>query len=955
MKKSIRNIACLLLASITAFSFVGCGKGGSSSSSSDSSFDSSSGISGSDSSSSNDSTSEPGSETSRYNPETTPFVMSTETLDGNFNPFFATSAPDVNVAAQTQIGMLSTNAAGEMICGQNEPTVALDYKVTMYNEAGGIVTSTAPAEGEVKSTAYEFVIKNGMKFSDGNDLTLEDVLFNLYVYLDPAYTGSATLYSTKIQGLYNYRRQEKGNVEGDIDQTIFYNQAEDRIYDIIYLMTPESTDDENIIGSSADIKKDIVKAQEIFRKDLDTDWSDNAGTLESYKEKYNFTEVWEVFLFVEGIVKVSTEQNTNGAYVPMTDANGKYITNLDEASPNYNADIRSAIEAGIGNKTGTAKEEAMKQTAIQYVYDAYATDSDTEPRIEPEVLMYWTTGDHVADEFAAQARDEYFKNLKEDGKLLVDHIEGISYYNTQNKEFTGGKMGSTLDPMGHDVLKIVIDNVDPKAIYNFSFTVAPMHYYGNGKAGTDYENYATDSVNLYPDIARGEQYNFGVAFNDKTFFDTVLRDTDKNGLPMGAGAYKASSSNKKDTPNRTNFYKDNRVYFERNTEFDTIGTGLCEAKIKYMEFKVMSADMIIGSLARDEIHYGQPNATIENASEVSSNKKLTSVSAKTNGYGYVGVNPKFVSDINVRRIIMRTMDLNYPKAYYGNKAQTIYRPMSASSAYYPKYTEGEADMAGTPVGVYEGGAYDASDTSGSLVPYKQLVMDENGWTQEILNQNPQYRDDLEDQMIEMIKADLTAAGWAGQDGTVWTHEDHDPLDYVFTIAGDTTDHPAYAMFENAAALLNKCGFKITVQRDITALRKLTEGKLTVWAAAWSSTIDPDMYQVYHKDSTATSIKNWGYDAIMKGDVSIYGYEQECINNLSELIEQGRETIDPESRFYTYCQALDYVMELAIELPTYQREDLYVFNANILDSTTLNTNVEGYEGVLDRIWELNFKK
>ena len=37
-------------------------------------------------------------------------------------------------------------------------------------------------------TEYEFLIKKDIKFSDGTTLTIKDVLFNMYVYLDPAYT-----------------------------------------------------------------------------------------------------------------------------------------------------------------------------------------------------------------------------------------------------------------------------------------------------------------------------------------------------------------------------------------------------------------------------------------------------------------------------------------------------------------------------------------------------------------------------------------------------------------------------------------------------------------------------------------------------------------------------------------------------------------------------------------------
>jgi hypothetical protein len=36
---------------------------------------------------------------------------------------------------------------------------------------------------------------------------MEDVLFNMYEYLDPVYTGSSTMYSIDIKGLKEYRTQ----------------------------------------------------------------------------------------------------------------------------------------------------------------------------------------------------------------------------------------------------------------------------------------------------------------------------------------------------------------------------------------------------------------------------------------------------------------------------------------------------------------------------------------------------------------------------------------------------------------------------------------------------------------------------------------------------------------------------------------------------------------------------
>ena len=77
MNKSVKRVACLGLSAMTAFSVVGCNK---------------------DDKQTND-------------PETTPLVFSIGALDGNFNPFFATSASDVTIAAQTQIAIVTSDAS----------------------------------------------------------------------------------------------------------------------------------------------------------------------------------------------------------------------------------------------------------------------------------------------------------------------------------------------------------------------------------------------------------------------------------------------------------------------------------------------------------------------------------------------------------------------------------------------------------------------------------------------------------------------------------------------------------------------------------------------------------------------------------------------------------------------------------------------------------------------------
>ena len=136
-------------------------------------------------------------------------VIMTEELDGLFNPFYSTTAADGTIVSMTQIGMLGTDYVnGEVVvaCGDEHAVAVKDYDV-VYDSATG-------------NTTYTFVIKNGITFSDGKPLTINDVLFNLYVYLDPVYTGSSTMYSTDILGLRDYRTQTLSSGDSNDDDRI---------------------------------------------------------------------------------------------------------------------------------------------------------------------------------------------------------------------------------------------------------------------------------------------------------------------------------------------------------------------------------------------------------------------------------------------------------------------------------------------------------------------------------------------------------------------------------------------------------------------------------------------------------------------------------------------------------------------------------------------------------------
>lgn len=859
-----------------------------------------------DSSSDSGANSNSSSVSKNYDNEKDALIFSSGEFDKVFNPFFSTSAYDSNIAGLTQISMLSSDPEGKTpLYGKDQPVVTLDYSETMYDRYGK-ETSSGDTRG---TTVYQMVLKKGILFSDGEPLTAHDVLFNMYMYLDPVYSGSSTMYSTDIKGLRAYQTQDPNAKDTDEDTLTesFNNLATQRISIICSYVTNKNwsslAESYNDLRSDwkiteqyneAAIKKDIDAIKEEWREELTSDWSTYASDLESYQKEYPFTEGWQVYFYNEGLI--SRKSNTIGGVTTYEkDSDGKYVIEWKGIDKNANYE---------------------REDAINTVYNSKMTSDEFIAEI---LVGGWTTGSTMKAKFAAEDRSAYFAKLKEEngGKNVVNNISGIKILSGAEFKPNGAKKYEE-DYSEYEMLQITINGVDPKAKWNFAFSVAPMHYYSTPEltaaamADTNYES------------------NFGVELSDSDFMDQVKR---RNAVPMGAGMYQASNMydykyewSTDGTKEQASFdklsqefVKDNIAYFIRNENFYTTGGNTNEiynAKIKHIQYKVINSANTMTALQGGSIHFADPSASTENVNTIddkSKNSHLSRIMVQTAGYGYIGINSKYVQNIYVRRAIMSVMNIDLVRNYYPSSlSESIYRPFSKVSWVYEADAENGVE-AWEPESYY---GYDETFETG------KSLLQEGGCT-------------------------FTNGKWYDTDGK--------PLKYTFTIAGDTTDHPAYATLLKAREILNKNGWDIEVIPDARALYKLASGSLTVWAAAWSASLDPDMYQVYHKDSKATSVNNWGYDWIKENKTGKAKTEWSIIEELSALIEEGRETIVQSERALIYRSASDLVMELAVELPLYQRSDMYVYNNTVLDGSTLYSPATPYASPLNEMWKISFKQ
>ena len=129
-------------------------------------------------------------------------VVGTQNFDGKFSPFFYTNDYENQVMGMVFDGLFLVDREGSVVLKGIEGDVR-PYNGTDYTYKG--IADCDIVENSDGTVDYNITLKEGVKFSDGEEMTIDDVIFSYYVLLDPAYDGVSTLYSLPIKGLEAYR------------------------------------------------------------------------------------------------------------------------------------------------------------------------------------------------------------------------------------------------------------------------------------------------------------------------------------------------------------------------------------------------------------------------------------------------------------------------------------------------------------------------------------------------------------------------------------------------------------------------------------------------------------------------------------------------------------------------------------------------------------------------------
>ncbi len=574
------------------------------------------------------------------------------------------------------------------------------------------------------------------------------------------------------------------------------------------------------------------------------------------------------------------------------------------AGPDAVADAAGAEATEYFWRAFNAAGVKFAQSIADYVLAAYGEEYGAVDF--PSAVALWGFEANDAEEMWAKIVEKYGYDISDDGinkEVATDSIGDLLNAELGDRvaEYAKGVQTGESAPnisgiirMSDHSVRVHTTKVDAPAIYHVGVTVVPMSYYGD-PAEYDYAN-----------------NKFGFTKGDLS----KLREEKYMSNPMGGGPYKFVS------------FKNGTVTFEANENYFK-GTP----KIKTVLFQeIQNADRISG-VESGNVDCGEIAMSVAVADVVREKNKngelvdgdVIHTSLVDNlGYGYVGINAlnvKVGSDSgseeskNLRKALMTVLAVyrdTSVASFYGELASVIEYPISNTSWAAPRPTD-------------EG--------------YKRAYsVDVDG--------NDIYTADMtEPERYEAaLKAALgffEAAGYTVKDGKLTAAPEGAKLEYELIIPGDGTgNHPAFSMVTDAHNALETIGMNLIINdpADSNELWDKQDANLhELWAAAWGSTVDPDMYQVYHSSNIIGAVGGTGSNK--------YNITSDVLDN---LIMEGRSSADQAYRKAVYTDALKEVMDWGVELPTYQRKNAIIFSAERVNVSTITPDITPFWGWMSEV-------
>jgi len=447
-------------------------------------------------------------------------------------------------------------------------------------------------------------------------------------------------------------------------------------------------------------------------------------------------------------------------------------------------------------------------------------------------------------------------------------IEGLDDYLKNRAEYISG-----INRVDNYTVEIQMLYMSPGIFNSLSIYIAPLHYYGD-IALYDYQN-----------------RKFGFIKGD------VSSIKEKAPANIGIGAYIFDS------------YENGIVELHSNPQYFRGAPD-----IRYIELKQVNKEDMLTGLVNGDFDICQPDftsSTIEYIKNINggtlNGDAIHTFLSNYNGYTYIGINAANVKvgsykdsyESKCLRKAFATVFSFYREAaceeYYGSTASVINYPVSDISWVAPK----------------------VSDIGYEVAFSKRL------------DGTPIYTEDMDVQqryeaMLSVSIEYFTAAGFV---------YDTEANAFILTPVGAKLEYDVmipknyatYKIFEKSASVLLSIGITLNIIEvdDVNIMwNSIDNGECEFWSAAWNTTFNHDLYQVYYSfnvDENAGSAGTNDFDIVD--------------SYLDDLIIQTKVETNKDILKSVYFECFDIILDWAVEVPVFQRSKAVLVNLFTVNVST----------------------
>lgn len=489
--------------------------------------------------------------------------------------------------------------------------------------------------------------------------------------------------------------------------------------------------------------------------------------------------------------------------------------------------------------------------------------------------------------------DNYTKGVQFD--LDVTHITGI-------------------EKTGEYSVRVTMTEQNASNIQYFNIPVAPAHYYGN------------------PSLYQPEENQFGFVKGDLSLLHEDAIHVNKDIAPMGAGPYVFVPAEENDDGqgiSEVNF-KANENYYLGKAKTEVVNfveisnakkiNGIVSGKIDITDVSLTKKVANNIEEANQKVVDKAVEEAAKNGTEIDPATiadAVTSISFDDTSYGYIGMNADIINvngDADSKESIalrkaFATLFAVYREAvienYYGGNATVIDYPISNTSWAAPN-TEQKGYKEAYSVGI-----------DGEAIYTEEMSLEEK------------YVAAKEEALKFFEKA-----GYTVENGVVTSAPEGALMRFdVMISANGLGEHPSYMILVQTKETLAEMGINLVI-KDVTEDNQVWEaidaGTCGIWVAAWDASADPDIYDLYHADGA------YSY---------MYGIDDA---DLSSNIEKARKETDQSDRAKLYKKCFDIILDWAVEVPVYQKQNCIIYSDARINKDTLTPDMTEYYGWIDEV-------